>query len=145
MGIAPKRLKRFKDRLRRITRRNRGISLNKMVLEVNSFTTGWVMYYRHARCQRTLGKLDGWIRRKLRCVRLKHCKRTKSIADFLIGNGVPTWPAWLTALSGKGWWRLAGNAPVQQAMGTPWFEALGLLSLTQQHVALNPGGNRRIR
>jgi RNA-directed DNA polymerase len=145
MGIAPKSLKRVKDRLRKITRRNRGISLNKMVLEVNSLTTGWVTYYRHAQCWKTLHQLDGWLRRKLRCVRLKHCKRAKSIADFLMGNGVLERSAWLTALSGKGWWRLAGNAPVQQAMDTTWFEALGLICLSQQHAALNSGGNRRIR
>ena len=47
LGLAPKSLDRAKERLRRITRRNRGISLERMVAEVNSFTTGWVTYFRH--------------------------------------------------------------------------------------------------
>jgi hypothetical protein len=55
-------------RLRRITRRNRGIALERMVREVNGFTTGWVTYFRHAACKSALGDLDEWLRRKLRCV-----------------------------------------------------------------------------
>jgi RNA-directed DNA polymerase len=145
MGIAPKSLKRAKDRLRKITRRNRGISLNDIVLEVNSFTTGWVTYYRHAQCQSTLRDLDGWLRRKLRCVRLKYCKRVKTIAAFLQDSGVPERRAWLLALSGKGWWRMAGSPQAAEAMSLAWFNTLGLLSLTQQHAASHTGGNRRIR
>ena len=57
-------VKRAKDRLRQITRRNRGIALDKMVAAVNSFTTGWVTYYRHAQCKRTLAALDGTRKRE---------------------------------------------------------------------------------
>jgi RNA-directed DNA polymerase len=145
IGIAPKSLKRAKDRLRKITRRNRGISLDKMIGEVNSFATGWVMYYRHAQCKSVLRDLDGWLRRKLRCVRLKHCKRTYTIATFLIGNGVTQVPAWTTALSGKGWWRLAATPTAQWAMDSKWFDKLGLTSRAHQHAALTPTGNPRIR
>jgi len=145
MGIAPKSLKRAKDRLRRITRRNRGIALDKMVGEVNSFVTGWVTYYRHAQCKTALHDLDGWLRRKLRCVRFKHCKRAKTIAGFLQGNGVPEWRAWLLALSGKGWWRMAGSPQACEAMTIAWFETLGLTSLANHHARLNDVGNRRIR
>ena len=80
LGIAPKSLSRAKERLRRITRRNRGIALERMVSEINSFTTGWVTYFRHAACKGALRGLDGWLRRKLRCVRLKQCKRAKATA-----------------------------------------------------------------
>jgi RNA-directed DNA polymerase len=145
MGIAPKSLKRAKDRLRKITRRNRRISLDKMISEVNSFTTGWVMYYRHAQCQSAMHKLDEWLRRKLRCVRLKHCKRTYTIATFLMGHGIKRVSAWTTALSGKGWWRLASSPAASIAMDNRWFEKLSLLSLAHQHAALTPTANRRIR
>src|SRR5688572_14667405 len=77
LGIAPKSLERAKDRVRQITRRNRGVSVGQMTSELNTFLTGWVTYFRHAACKTHLTELDGWIRRKLRCVRLKHCKRTK--------------------------------------------------------------------
>jgi len=143
MGIAQKSLKRAKDRLRRITRRNRGIALDKMVGEVNSFVTGWVMYYRYAQCKTALQSLDEWLRRKLRCVRLKQAKRTKAIADFLEENDVPQWRAWILALSGKGWWRMAGSPQAAEAMPIAWFDQLGLVSLARHHAAFQPVGNRR--
>ena len=54
LGIGRKSLKRAKDRLREATRRNRGLSLETMVAEANRFITGWVNYYRDARCRGTL-------------------------------------------------------------------------------------------
>jgi RNA-directed DNA polymerase len=145
LGIAPKSLSRAKERLRRITRRNRGIALDRMVSEVNSFTTGWVMYFRHAACKSALRAFDEWLRRKLRCVRLKQCKRAKPTADFLMSLGVPELRAWLLALSGKGWWRLSGSPPANEAMTLQWFSSIGLVNLSTYHAALQPAGNRRVR
>jgi RNA-directed DNA polymerase len=136
LGIAPTSLQRAKQRIRAITRRNRGIGLDRMIRELNSFLTGWVTYFRSAACKSHLTELDGWIRRKLRCVRLKQCKRTKPIMDFLHGLGVPLRNAWLTALSGKGWWRLAGSPSVTHAMHNQWFASLGLVNLVQRYVTL---------
>ena len=107
-----------------------------MIRELNSFLTGWVTYFRHAACKSHLTELDGWIRRKLRCVRLKQCKRTKPIMEFLRRQGVSLRQAWLTALSGKGWWRLAGSPSASQAMSNQWFESLGLVNLVQRYVTL---------
>ncbi len=91
LGIAPESLARVKHRLRRITKRNRGISLKQMIAQLNVFTAGWVTYFRHAHCKGHLQRLDEWIRRKLRCLRLKQCKRPKAIADLLQGPGVRGW------------------------------------------------------
>ena len=135
LTIAPKSLERFKERVRQITRRNRGVSLERIIGELNSFLTGWVTYYRYAACRSHLAALDGWIRRKLRCVRLKQRKRAKSIADFLQELGVPEWRSWLLALSGKGWW-LAGSPQAAEAMSNTWFEGQGLASLTTRYAEL---------
>jgi RNA-directed DNA polymerase len=136
LGIAPKSLDRAKDRIRSITRRNRGIGLPTMIRELNSFLTGWVTYFRHAACKGHLTELDGWIRKKLRRVRLKQCKRSKPIAGFLTRLGVPTWSARRTASSGKGWWRLAGSPTAMHAMNNQWFKALGLVNLVDRHAKL---------
>ena len=136
LGIAPKSLDRAKDRIRQITRRNRGVSVGQMTSELNSFLTGWVTYFRLAACKTHLIELDGWVRRKLRCVRLKHCKRTKTLADFFRNHGVLERTSWTTALSGKGWWRLAGSPAANQAMDQRWFDSLGLVNLVQKYVTL---------
>lgn len=143
LSIASASLTRMKQRLREITRRNRGIALAAMIAQVNAFVTGWVTYYRYARAQKDLCKIDGWLRRKLRCVRLKQCKRTRTIAMFLQECGIPEWRAWILALSGKGWWRMAGSPQAHEAMSTAWFDRLGLVSLARHHAALNRIGNRR--
>src|SRR5262249_48204398 len=87
LGIAPKSLDRARDRIRQLTRRNRGVSVGQMVSELNLYRTGWVTYFRHAACKGHLTDLDKWIRRKLRCVRLKQCKRAKTLADFFRSHG----------------------------------------------------------
>jgi RNA-directed DNA polymerase len=136
LSIAPESLERAKGRIREITRRNRGVSLGRMISELNSFLTGWVTYFRLASAKGHLTRLDEWIRRKLRCVRLKQRKRAKPIADFLRELGVPEWRAWILALSGKGWWRMAGSPPAAEAMTLQWFKEQGLVSLTERYLAL---------
>jgi RNA-directed DNA polymerase len=143
LGIAPASLARMKQRVRQITRRNRGVSLARMIWELNSFLAGWVTYFRHARCRSHLQRLDKWIRRKLRCLRLKHCKRAKAQADVLQNLGVPEWRAWILALSGKGWWRKALSYQATEAMTLAWFRAQGLVPLLDRHLALQAEGNRR--
>ena len=64
------------EKIRQITRRNRGVSLAQVIVELNLFLVGWVTYYRYAACRFDLQCLDEWIRRKLRCYRLKQRKRT---------------------------------------------------------------------
>jgi len=100
LGGAPKSLARAKHPLIRMTRRRRGIALERMIREVNSFTTGWVTYFRHAACKSALRDIDDWLRRKLRYVRLKQCKRAKPTADFLMKCGVPARRAWF--VGGRG-------------------------------------------
>jgi RNA-directed DNA polymerase len=136
LGIAPKSLERAKDRIRQITRRNRGTCLDRMIRELNSFLSGWVTYFRYAACKNHLADVDKWVRRKLRCVRLKQCKWAKPIADFLSRLGVPSWNARRTASSGKGWWRMADSPSVKHAMSNEWFETLGLVNLVQRYATL---------
>lgn len=137
LGIAPQSLERAKERVRQITRRNRGVSLPEVIGELNQFLTGWVAYYRHAACKRHLQRMDEWIRRKLRCLRLKQRKRAGPIAEFLQQLGVPEWRAWIGALSGKGWWRMSGSPPAMEGMNMAWFDSLGLVNLVRRYGQLN--------
>lgn len=141
--IAPQSLKRAKERIREITRRNRSVSFDQKIRKLNEFLSGWVMYYRLAECRTKLEGLDQWIRRKLRCARLKQCKRTYTIAKFLMDCGVPEWRSWIMALSGKGWWRKSGTPQANEAMNKAWFDKQGLISLTKRYLELKSSGNRR--
>ena len=136
LTMAPKSLDRAKDRIREITRRNRGVSFERIIGELNSFLSGWVTYFRYAKAKNVLTRLDGWIRRKLRCVRLKQRKRAKAIAEFLRALGVPWGQCWTTAACGKGWWRMAHSPCAQQGMDNAWFESQGLMSLFDRYIML---------
>lgn len=124
---------RFKAKLRRLTRRNRGISLEQLIAELNPVLRGWLGYFRLAGMRTRLAKLEGWLRHRIRCFRLKQCKRAIGIVRFLRGLGVPTWRAWLLALSGKGWYRRAGTPPAHEGMNQKWFSSIGLYSMTSNY------------
>ena len=122
LGVAPENRARANQRIRDLTKRNRGVSLQQVVDEVNSYLRGWIGYFRFARCKTYLSELGCRIRRRLRCFRLKQLKRTYTIAQFLLARGVSERLAWNTALSGKGWWRLAGSEGPSRAMPNAWLE-----------------------
>lgn len=143
LGIGRNSLIRAKDRLREITRRNRAMPVERMIEAANRFSIGWVTYYRNTRSQSRLRALDGWLRRKLRCVRLKQCKQPATIAAFLMRGGVEEAAARRVASSGKGWWRLSSTEQAKRAMSNDWFETMGLSGMANRHAALNAVGNRR--
>jgi len=136
LGISPKSVKRAKEKIRQITRRNRGVSLAKVIVELNLFLIGWLNYYRYAACRFELQRLDEWIRRKLRCYRLKQRQRGKSVADFLRRLGLPAYQAARIGSSGKGWWRLSNSPPVKKGLSNDWFSQQGLVSLVPRYDAL---------
>jgi RNA-directed DNA polymerase len=136
LGISSKSIKRAKEKIRQITRRSRGVSLAKVIVELNLFLIGWLNYYRYAACRFELQCLDEWIRRKLRCYRLKQRKRGKSVAVYLRQLGLPAYQAARIGSSGKGWWRLSNSPPVKKALSNEWFSQQGLVSLVPRYDAL---------
>lgn len=131
LSIASESLKRMKNKIRMLTKRNRGVKLERVIAQVTIFLRGWLNYFQLIRSRRSLEELDKWLRRRLRCYRLKQRKRRYPIAKFLMQLGVPKQNAWNLAMSGKGWWRKSHNPVIQQAMPNEFFEKLGLLNLSK--------------
>jgi group II intron reverse transcriptase/maturase len=129
LGLSRESEKRFKAKLKAITQRNRGISLEAMVKELNPLLCGWLNYFKRARMRGRLRQLEGWLNRRVRCFRLKQCKRALGIARFLHKLGVPWKRCWTTAGSTKGWYRLAATHAVHEGMNREWMRSIGLLSL----------------
>lgn len=136
LGLAPKSIKRMKQRVRRITKRKRGISLKRMIAELNSFLSGWLRYFRYASARAQLRQLDSWIRRRLRCVRLKQCKGFAATVHFLRSRGIWERPARLLAASGKGWWRKAISRQAACGMSTDWLRTQGWAPMVERYDAL---------
>ena len=136
LGIAPQSVARIKEKVRAITKRNRGRSLERIVNELNSLIRGWVNYYRYARAKGTMQQLDQWVRRKLRCYRLKQCKRAVGIARFLMERGINPDQAWALGGSGKGWWRISLSSQAHRAMGKEWFREIKHTGFAAQYMKL---------
>ncbi len=134
LTIAKESISRLREKIRQLTKRNRGKKLEEIVCQVNQQLQGWIGYFRYTEYESQLRALDGWIRRRLRCYRLKQKKRSHTIAKWLIKLGVPEYSAWGTAGSSKGWWRLSQTRAMHKALGLKWFENLGLISLVNQSI-----------
>ena len=137
LQVANQSLERLKAKIRQVTRRNRGVKFEQIVRELNLILRGWLNYFQHAQMTRICKNLDSWIRRKLRCYRMKQCKRVITLQRFMEKHGVPTWQSWIIALSGKGHWRKSGSPQANQAMDKNWFAEQGLYNLSLNYQRLN--------
>lgn len=129
LSVSKQNQKRFKEKIRLITKRNRGIIFEQVVSELNPVLRGWLQYFQYVNCSKLMQNLDSWIRRKLRCYRIKQCKRVFTFQQFLKRLIVKNWSSWMLAQSGKGHWRKSGNPQVQHAINNKWFEEQGLYNL----------------
>jgi RNA-directed DNA polymerase len=127
--IAPESRDRLRRKLRDLTKRRTPRSIEATAGALTPVLRGWGNYYRIAECRSFFLEIDGWIRRRLRAIRLRQCKRMGTRAQFLIARGVPAASAWQLASSGKGMWRLSLSRPSHTAMNKQWFKELGLFSL----------------
>lgn len=135
--IAKDNVERFKSSIRKITKRNRGVSFEQIISELNPKLRGWFEYFKHTKSKRLFRKLDAWIRRKLRCFKIKQTKRAIGLVRFLKKQGVETYQSWIIALSGVGWWRKSITPQIHQAMGTTWFREQNLFNLSLNYKKLN--------
>ena len=135
--IAKDNVERFKNSIREITKRNRGVSFEQIISELNPKLRGWFEYFKHTKSKRLFRELDAWIRRKLRCFRIKQTKRVIGLVRFLKKQGVITYQSWIIALSGVGWWRKSAAPQIHQAMGNFWFREQNLFNLSLNYEKLN--------
>ena len=91
---------------------------------------GWINYYRYIRSDWLLRYMDGWIRRKLRTVKLKQLKRRYTVYKFYVRNGVEKYQAGIAALGGQGLWCTSAIPQSHQSMSLKWFRELGLVSMS---------------
>ncbi len=131
--ISDRSIERLKDKIREITKRNRGVKFEQIIKELNSVIIGWTNYFRLAnRWLATLRDIDGWIRRKLRCYRLKQCGRRYTIFKFLRGLGITENTSWWVVMYSQGWWAMSNKQAVGKAMGIQWFAEQGLHSILKR-------------
>ena len=129
--IAPQAILRFKERIRELTRRTRGISIERMVGELRTYMVGWRGYFGFCETPSILRDLEVWTRRRLRCFLWKQWKRGRARFKELRNRGVGKDLAAKTAGSGHGPWRLSNSPALAIALPNAFFTSLGLPALAR--------------
>ena len=124
--IAPKALCRCKQKIRELTRRTRGISVEQMAKELATYLRGWKGYFGFCETPSVLRGLDQWIRHRLRAMIWKQWKRGRVRFANLRQRHIGTDLAAQTAGSPHGPWRLANSPALSSALPIVYFDALGI-------------------
>ncbi len=132
VGVNPKRIKRFQDKIRRITKRNSGRKLENIIRELNPILRGWINYYRIANIKSLIQDFMGWLRRRLRMVKMKQWKSYKAMHKEMRrlgikGNGLKM---------GVNKWKNSNVHIIHKILPNKYFEDLGLIDMQKYKVGL---------
>ncbi len=127
LKVSAKALTAFKQKVRRLSRRTRGRTINTIVAELRKYIQGWKAYFQLAEVTSPLRDLDKWIRRRLRSYHWKQWGR-RGYRE-LRKRGVEIKLAWNTSKSAHGPWRLSRSPALYFALSNKYFAALGLPSV----------------
>ena len=130
--LSDRSLKRFKARIRELTRRTRGRKIMDVIREIRVYLQGWIAYYRFIEIRSILKEMDSWIRRKLRCYLFKQWGR-RGYRELRY-RGVSRCLAWNTVKSAHGPWRLSRSPGLSIALPGRYFDSMGLPRLYVKQV-----------
>lgn len=130
--VAPQSIKRLKDRVRELTKRMRGRSAQEVIGSLRKYLQGWLVYFELNEIRDTLKRLEGWIRRRIRCYIWKQWKTAKNRREQLEKHGVSKAFAATTAASGKGAWRISSSQAMSYAITNRKIHAMGLPRLVRK-------------
>jgi RNA-directed DNA polymerase len=128
-AIAPKALDRFKARIREVTRRAKGVSIETTIEELAPYMRGWRNYFGFCETPDVLVYLTRWVRLRLRAALWRQWKTPRRRRAALLALGVRPQLASHTAGSGRGPWYLARAKALSVGLSNAHFKSLGLPTL----------------
>ncbi|CAB3390647.1 Group II intron reverse transcriptase/maturase [Kyrpidia spormannii] len=130
--LARQSIERVKAKTRTLTARNTPIAMEERIRRLNTYLGGWMGYFALAETPSTFEEIEGWIRRRLRMCLWKQWKRVRTRYRELRALGLPEWVVHQFANARKGPWRMA-HGPMNRALGNAYWQAQGLMSLTERY------------
>lgn len=127
--VATKALATFKQRVRALTRRSGGRSMQQVVDRLRVYILGWKGYFRLSQSLTLWRTLDEWMRHRLRAIQLKQWKRSATIYRELRALGAPSWVAQKVAGNSRCWWRNSAKA-LNSVLTLDYFDRMGLPRLS---------------
>jgi RNA-directed DNA polymerase len=130
MRVSPKNIQKFKDRVREVTRRNRGVSMAHRYQELRRYFHGWVGYFGLVPIKSFFSEMDKWVRRRLRSCYWKQWRRPHNRIANLKKLGIREHEAVTHGISSKGPWVMSASQAVHQALSVDYLAGEGLVSLS---------------
>jgi RNA-directed DNA polymerase len=137
LRVAAKSVERLRSKLRTALGQGRGQTLARTIKTLAPILRGWMQYFRLAEAKGIFEELDGWVRRRLRCLLWRQWKRPRTRAKRLMQRGLDPTRAWASASNGRGPWWNAGASHMNDAYRAAFFIPLGLPSLLSLHASLS--------
>jgi group II intron reverse transcriptase/maturase len=131
LRIAPTSRQRLESKIRGVLQGARGRSLSHTIAELNPILRGWAAYFKLTETKRALEEIDGWLRRKLRCILWRQWKRPYTRGKNLMKAGLTEERAFRSAFNQRGPWWNSGASHMNQAFRKAYFDRLGLVSLLE--------------
>lgn len=125
LRVAGKALTAMKNRVRRLTGRSRGRSINQIISDLRDYLPGWKRYFSLAETPGIFSALDQWIRHRLRAVHLKHWRRGRTVFRELRARGASILVAAAVAAHARRWWRNS-RLHLNTVLTARYFDGLGL-------------------
>jgi RNA-directed DNA polymerase len=131
--IHDKSYKRFKERIKELTNRNKGISMEFRLEKFNEYTVGWLNYFGMANADKRIKGYEEWLRRRLRACIWKQWKKTRTKFNNLMKLGLPRYKAWEYANTRKGYWRISNSPILNSTLNNQYLENLGYNSISKKY------------
>ena len=128
--VHQKSMQKAKDKLRKLTRRNRGKNVRQVMAEVKRYMQGWLNYYAIASMKNTLAEWNGWLRRRIRMYIWKQWKKPRTKYRNLLKLGIPEKYAWMAARSRRGYWFTVETGAVKRAISNERLARAGFFDLS---------------
>ena len=128
-AVAHKAVDNFKARIRQLTRRSGGRSMEQVVQRLRPYMLGWKAYFGLAQTPKAWRELDEWLRHRLRAIQLKHWKRTTTMYRELKALGAGETVARRVAANSRRWWRNS-NHLLKTVLTIAYFDQLGVPRLS---------------
>ena len=127
--VAAKALQAYKARIRQLTRRSGGKSIEQVVEKLRAYQLGWKNYFRLSESPRVFMELDEWLRHRLRMIHLKHWKRGSTAYAALIALKASPSDALKVAQNMRCWW-VNSMRRLNRALPISYFDRLGVVKLS---------------
>jgi hypothetical protein len=135
LRVHPKSVRKLKDKIREVTGRSNGMSIEERKTRLNLMIRGWVNYFKLADMKSLIEDMDSWTRSRIRMATWKRWKRIRTRFENLKRAGLDEERAWMWANTRKGYWRIANSPIMLRTLTIERFKSAGYFSFLECYSA----------